>query len=338
MPTPITAVDIGSYTIKIIQASRQNPLEITHVVEVANPIGKVIPDDETSAQALATVIGETFQQYQLSPKDVRLSLPESEVTTKVIEIPALTDAELASAIPFQAEQHIPIPLDDLSLEYQVLFRPDRKDKAQPMRVLMVGTRKSVVDRYVDVFVRCGIEPTMLETDMLAVIRAIEFVDTDPTTVVVHLGATRTNIAIVSQGQLQLVYTLPQAGAVLTRALEVGIPLPVEQAEEYKQLYGLDEMMSQGQVAKVLGPPVQTIVAEIQKALQFYRSEHPNDEPGHVLLTGGTAQLPKLVQSLASQLSKEVLLVAPFANVNGVIPEKNQHAFVVCLGLLKRVGS
>jgi type IV pilus assembly protein PilM len=329
------ALDLGTYTVKAIQGKPGKSIQIERTVEVFNPLGIAIPTDDQTATKLADLLNNMFTDHSLSRTDVRLSLPESLVSTKIISIPPLTDAELASAINWQAEQHIPIPLDELSLEYQVIYRPTKKDKDNMMRVLMVGVRKSVIDRFLDVFLRIGVEPTILETNTLSLLRSLQITPEEPPTMIVHCGASTTDLSITHQGELRFVYTFSSAGQLLTRTIEQAVQLDPKQAEQYKRTYGLDPAQLQGKVREALVPAVRLLILEMQKAMQFFVTQNGSEPIKRVLLSGGTAQLPGLVQHITEQLGVEVLIASPFSVAKGEIPQVNHPSFTVCMGALMR---
>src|SRR5579859_191258 len=329
------AIDIGSYTIKAIQGKPGKAVKISRTVEVFNSVGTAVPADDSTTEKLAALLGDTFRDHNLVRTDVRLSFPESLVSTKVIAIPPLSDAELASAIQWQAEQNIPIPYEELSLEYQVLTRPSREEKGQPMLVLLVGVRKSVVEKYLNVFLQLDIEPTILETQTISLMRAMQFTPEDPVTLMVHMGATTTDMAIVADGQLRFVVTNNNGGQLLTRTIERVLQLDTRQAEQYKRTYGIDETQLQGKLREVLLPVLKLSIVEMQKAMQFFVSQNPTQRVARVVLSGAPAQLPGFVQLLTEQLAAEVLTAAPFAGATGEIPEANQPAFPICMGLMMR---
>jgi type IV pilus assembly protein PilM len=294
-----------------------------------------LPTDDATVSKLSQLIDAVFSDNDLPRTDVRLALPESIVSTKVISIPPLSDAELASAIGWQAEQHIPIPPEELSLEYQVLYRPEKKEDAQ-MRVLLVGTRKRMVERFVGMFNEIGIEPAVLETQMLAIVRSLQFTPEDPTTLIAHIGSSSMNMAIVHHAELQFVISQLNGGQMLTKALETSIGLDAAQAEQYKRSYGLDASQFQGKVKDALLPPVNLLLTEVRKSVQFFVNQNPQESVQRIVLSGGSALLPGLVQHITNELGVEVLVASPFAGAQGTIPENvNPPAMSVCMGLLQR---
>lgn len=332
---PALALDIGTYSIKALSGKPGKSVAVEKVAEVFNTTGLALPTDDASMDKMAALIDAVINDYNLPRSDVRLALPESVVSSKVIEIPPLSDAELASAINWQAEQHIPIPPEELSLEYQVLFRPQKNDKT-PMRVLLVGARKQMIERFVAVFHAIGIEPSLVETQGIALMRSLQFDRTDPNTLVVNLGASSMDILMVYAGEFQFAISHMNGGQLLTRALEQSVGLDAQQAEQYKRTYGLDESQFQGKLSAALLPAVNMLVSELKKSVQFFVNQHPQETVQRVVLAGGTAALPGLVQHVTKELGTEVLVAAPFTGIEANIPENINHAsMAICMGLLMR---
>ncbi len=332
---PAVALDIGTYSIKAVHAKLGKTIEVQRVVEVFNETGIALPTDDLSVSKLKELLEAFFGDNDLPKNDVRLSLPETVVSTKVIEIASLSDAELSSAIGWQAEQYIPIPPEELSLEYQVLYRPAKKENTL-MRVLLIGTRKKMVERYVNMFNEIGIEPSLLETQMVSVIRSLHFTSEDPTTLVVHIGSSNMSLSIVHQGELKFVISQMNGGQMLTKSLEASIGLDSSQAEQYKRSYGLDTTQFQGKVKDALLPAIDILLTEIRKSVQFFVNQNPQSTVQRIVLSGGTALLPGIVQHITNELGVEVLVASPFSGVKGEIPKNVNHpAMSVCVGLLQR---
>jgi len=333
---PATAIDIGTSSIKAISGKPgKNPV-INRVAEIPNTSGVSVPKDNNQASKLLEVVSQLIHDYKLPKTDVRLSLPEEIVSTKVINLPPLSDAELASAIDWQAEQHIPIPLDQLALEYQVLYRPPAKQKDQPMKVLLVGARNNIIEEYVNIFFNLGIQPTVLETQIFSIIRALDFTVDDPASIVVHLGANNIQLTVVHQTEIGLATNKKGGGELLTKAVQQVVSnLTVEQAEEYKKAYGLIDDQLQGKIKDAMLPALNPIGQEIIKTIRFYNNEQPNAHISRIVLTGGLAQMPGIIEYFTQLSGIEVLLAEPFATCSGVTPEKNRQAFIVCSGLMMR---
>lgn len=333
---PATAIDIGTYSIKALAGKPGPNLKIDSYAESLNTLDLAVPHDDPKAEQLMDLLDNFINDNNLPKSDVRLSLPEEVVSTKVIEMPSLSSAELASAINWQAEQHIPIPQDELTLEYQVLFKPPKRSKEQQMRVLLVGTRKSLVERYTNIFLNLGIQPKILETHIFSIIRALGFSQEDPTSMIIHIGASNMQMAVVANAELILALNHRGGGTLLTKTLQQGIEnLDPNQAEQYKRTYGISGEQLQGKIRDILMPSINSLTQQIIKTVRYHDNQNPSSQIRRLVLSGGTAQLPGFLEHLSSTSNLEAVLAAPFATSKGKIPEFNHQAFCVCAGLLMR---
>lgn len=338
----IVGLDIGSYAIKaaVVRKGMGNA-ELLLLGSAYNPVGQFLPSDETSQQKLAVTIKQLFREQKIGSKEVQVTLPESMAYTSVISMPYLSDAELASSIHWEAEQHIPVPIDEVNMEYEVLFKPSKGDVGEKMRVLLVATKKDSVNQLVNLLHMAGLEMTGLETILLSLHRAFLPALTKAQTIMLcHVGALTTDILITQQGEPVLTYTVPTGGLALTRSIEKQLGLPPQQAEEYKRTYGLDLSQLEGKVRQVLVPVANIIVAEMRKAMQYYQTSHQMNTIQTILLSGGSVYLPGLTPFLAEAFGTEVLIANPIeyisAKHNSQLPD-TIAAFSPAIGLAQRAG-
>ncbi|MCA9369958.1 MAG: type IV pilus assembly protein PilM [Pseudomonadales bacterium] len=332
---PAVAIDIGSYTIKTIHAKPGKQPVVERVIETFNSVGSAVPADEPTLERLTQVLSSLWSDNRFPTNDVRLTIPETVVSTKVIAIPPLNDAELASAIQWQAEKHIPIPPDELTLEYQVLYRPEKSSK-ENMRVLLVGARKNNIERYVEMFNAIGIEPTLVETQALSLVRSLGFTPEDPPTLIMHLGAQTMTLVVMRGDELQFVVSHLNGGQLLTKSISQSFSLTAEQAEQYKRTYGLDPSQFQGKVREAILTTMQVLTGEVQKSMQFYANQAGGQTISRVILSGGSAVMPGLVEHITEVLGVETLVAAPFASAKGALPTVLTTAsFGPAMGLLMR---
>ncbi len=213
-------IDIGSYAIKLAVAkSNGATVELQNLAQVYNPVGQFLPADDGDFQKLADAIKSLAYENKAKGKQISATIPESLAYSSVISLPLLSDAELASSIHWEAEQHIPVPLSEINLEYEILFKPKKDAVGEKMRVLLVGAKKDVVERLVLLFQTAGLELFGLETNLLAVYRALHSTLELGSQVVVHMGALSTDVLIVNNGEMAFTYTIHTGGVSLIRAVE-----------------------------------------------------------------------------------------------------------------------
>ena len=309
----MVGIDIGSRTIKIVEVQKEGAsysLVASGVVSYSgSPVEKMT--DEKEFATIGAIIKKLHAEAGVSEKNVTLSIPEPQVFTRTIRFPLLTDAEIASAVKWEAEQYIPIPVAEAIIQHTVLAR-DEKSSPPEVLVLLVAAPRTVIEKYTKIISLAGLVPVAVETELMAVTRALAPVD--KTVIVLDFGANSTNIAIAKNGLLSFSRSIPIAGEAFTRAVSQGLGVTAMQAEEYKKTYGLSQSQLEGKVKTALDPVLRLVVDEIKKAINYYQTEEKGEVPGMVMVSGGTSGMPDIIARLTSLIGMEVVIASPFAKL------------------------
>ncbi len=299
-------LDIGSHTIKLIELGYQgNAFALSAAGSIPTP-----QDTASVAGAVKKLLKETGAKS----RSVQIALPESKVFTRVIEVPALSERELASAIKWEAEQYIPLPLSEVNLDFTVL-RTAAQTGTNKMEVLLVAAPKTLLDHYLSILEAAELTPIGAETEIIATARALGRSTPGAKNILIAaIGAQTTDLAILRGGILSLTRSIPAAGDAMTRAIAQGLDFTPAQAEEYKRTYGLDATRLEGKIVAAAKPIMDSIVGEIRRALAFYQEKYKDKDVQTVVLSGGTARLPGMVIYMAQSLGLEVQLVNPWTGI------------------------
>src|SRR3989344_3473965 len=132
-------LNIGTASIKVVWLSyvKEGFLLDASIIS-PTPSKGMLSESPLDEEEMARTIGTVVANAKIASKFVNVALPENHVYTKVIEMPILSDKELSSAIFWEAEQHIPVPLANITLAWNVLRRPQKTLSNEKMHVLMVG--------------------------------------------------------------------------------------------------------------------------------------------------------------------------------------------------------
>jgi type IV pilus assembly protein PilM len=209
-------LDIGLTKIKALSLSKQNNVFVLNNFSIMpsppkGMLSEALADEEMMAQALK----KTVDSMKIDSKNVNIALSDSQVYTKVIEMPVLSDKELSLAIYWEAERHIPVALSTVSLVWSVLKRPVSSSTDEKMQVLMVGAPIKLIDKYQKVLEMAGLNLNSIETETLAIVRALVTPNLPPT-IIVSIGAISTSLAIIRDGILVLIYSIPVGGNAISR--------------------------------------------------------------------------------------------------------------------------
>ncbi len=305
-------LDVGSHQIKLVKINKSGNQRRLIALGTAPSTQKgILSEAESDLTALASIIKKLHQETKVGVKNVVSSLPQDQVFTQVISLPKLSEDELISALKWEAEQYVPIPLTEVTLTHQVIGQT-QEDGKEKIEVLLAAAPNRLIDRMITVLKTAGLNPLSLELEIMAVARSL-IVPGSEITMVVDLGARATDLAVIENGQIIFVRSITTAGEAFTRAVASGLSLDINQAEAYKKAYGADPEKLEGKMINALMPVIEVMVAEMEKIIQFHQLEKKK-EIKRVVLTGGTASLPDIASFLAKKLNLEIQIGDPFVSV------------------------
>lgn len=318
MAKVLIGLDIGFSSIKVVTLSHESGgAKLLSFGTIAAPQPGIASDLDQDIQAVADAIKKLMSSIKVDTKDVVAALPESKVFTRVIDdLPFLKDNELAPAIRYASEEFIPMPITDVNLYWQVLSRSNVSEKNARTVVFVIASPKNVVERYVKALTLANLKPVALETEIIAATRSLVGDNPySPSTLIIQIGATTTDLAVVSKGLIWLTRSISTGGLALTRTLAQQFNFEMSQAEEYKKVYGMVEDQLEGKVFEALKPIADLIIAEALRVAQAFETKYPHSGIKRVILSGGGAKMPGMVIYFANNLGLEVQEADPWYSVS-----------------------
>jgi type IV pilus assembly protein PilM len=338
----LVGVDVSSTSVKLLELSVKNgrywvesyglsPLVDGSVVE------KNILNQDNVADALERAINIANPQSS----NAAFAVPTSMVIHKVIEMDAdMSDDEREVQIRMDAEQYIPFPLDEVSLDFEVL--PDRLNNPNRVNVLLVATRTENVDSRIEVLDLVGLNPKIADVESYALERSFEvFADTLPIgsnlVGVLDIGHTMTTLSVMQNGKI--IYTREQVfgGKQLTQDVQNRYGLSYDEAGRAKK----DNTLPDDFETEVLLPFLDAVIQQAARSLQFFFSSSQFNEIDHILLAGGNANIPGLAKMMQQKLGYRVTIANPFLQM-GFSPqidlkkiENDAPSLLVACGLALR---
>jgi type IV pilus assembly protein PilM len=338
--TAYFGLDIGSSSIKAVASTLRgtSSFQVDNVGLVVNPAGSIDFGSPVIVEKLKVAVKQLLSESKIKEKRVVVSIAESKVYSRILTMPLMSEAELASAIKWEAEQFVPIPVSEVELDFSVITN-NLAGEDKKMLVYLVAAPKKYLQSMVDFLTSLGLEPIAIESEMVAVTRALTYGVANSTTLIVHIGAMSSVLAIVDGSSLTFSYVIESGGVALTRALSQSLSLPLPQAEEYKRTYGLDETQFEGKVRSGLLIVLDTVVTEIRKAMEYHLSTRKTAVT-RIVLSGGGAYLPSMNAYLSQAFGGiEVLVADPFAAAKpsrGQTLPREKSVYSVATGLSQRI--
>lgn len=317
MPKITVGLDIGFAQIKVVALAKdKNQFKLVSMGSIPSPQPGMISDADTDLEALAGNIKKLFSMSKIDTKEVVAALPESRVFTRIIDdLPYLSDNDLSSAIRYASEEFIPMSLSEVNLNWQVLLRSQAKTANARTVVLVIASPKRMVSKYIKVLQMADLRPSALETETIAVTRSLVGNNPfSPSTLIIQMGATTTDFTAVSKGLIWLTRSISTGGITLTRSLAQHFNFEINQAEQYKKIYGLMEDQLEGKILEALKPIIDIIAGEGKRVIQAFEAKSPHEPVKRVVLSGGGAKMPGLVRYLANLLGLEVQEADPWFSI------------------------
>ncbi len=338
----LIGVDISSTSVKLLELSVKNGRYwVESYALVPLPEGSVVEKNILNPEAIGDALGRALNLANVQSNAAAIAIPTSMVISKTIEMDAdMTDDEREVQIRMDAEQYIPFPLDEVSLDFEVL--PDRLANPNRVNVLLVATRLENVEARSEVLELAGLTPKIADVESFAMENVYKvFADTMPmgvnTVGILDIGHTMTTLSVMQNDKI--IYTREQVfgGKQLTQEIQNRYGLSFEEAGRAKKSRTLPDDYD----VEVLEPFLEAVVQQAARSLQFFFSSSQFNEIDHILLAGGNANIPGLAKLLQQKLGYRVTIANPFLQM-GFSPkidikkvENDASSLLVACGLALR---
>lgn len=311
-------IDIGTSGIKAVQLGLENqrPRLMTYgFIEQANDIIK--NDSPAGRDTVISALKLLLHESHVTTSRAVAALPSFTVFSSIISLPMMSRKELNSAVRWEAKKFVPMPIDELVLDWKLLKENhDAKPNVQApknLRVLITAAPKSLVRRYIEIFKAAGLQITNLETEALALERSL--IGTDPSPVmIVDIGAMATDIVVVVDGIPLINRSIDVGGNTMTKSIAQSLNIDQDRAEQFKRDFGLASGQSNvSQIPKTIEFIVSSIVNEIRFVLNLYRSQSTGPIQ-RIILSGGSSYLMNLPDYLEKIISIKTFIGDPWARI------------------------
>lgn len=337
---PLFGFDIGHGSIKVVQLSvGEKKVFLEGYGSTTFDTSAMVEGEIVNFEIVAAAAKSLFEKGlvgNVNTPRVAASLPVSHSFSRIISLPDMDSSDVLEAIRQEAEQYIPIPIQDLYLDYQLV---EKKDDIQDY--VVAAAPKKVVDSYVQLFEILGLEPAVMEPSILSVTRLVQHAeDSSIPTLVIDCGSNTTDLIIYNREAVRVTGTIKFGGNTITKALMDSMKLNETQATTVKSKYGLEASKRQKEVIDALDIPLKSFVNDIKKIIRYYEDREKDEKVSQIIILGGGANLPGFSTYLTSTLRIATRLCGVWQNVDfdGLQPpnqlESSVYATAAGLALVK----
>lgn len=318
-------VDIGSHQIKAVEiATNSGGWELVNAAVTPCPQGAVKDGVVVNNLEVSQAIRTMLRDAGVKTTGAVCGVSGSQVIVRQVQFPRMPEATLRKSIKYEASKHIASSMDDSIAEFEIVG--DGEEPGQ-MSVWLVAAPREMIESRVRVMESVGLDPLAVDIEAFALIRAlVEFSASDKylheTVALVDMGASHTDVNVVSKGEFALTRNIPIAGDSFTNAIKSLTGGTYEEAEQMKleltRACPLDRIGSEqpeNKTWKVVQPLLDELIREIKRSINYYHSQFPEGNVesfvGKMILTGGSARIPGMDAFISSKLNIPAVIADVF---------------------------
>jgi type IV pilus assembly protein PilM len=329
-------IDFGTHSVKAVELkdiATQTP-KLVNFGSQTTPKGVINSEDKKDQKKLADVLKKVYDDSNIKNRAIVVALPEFSVFTRFLEFPGVKKEELKDAVFYEAKQYIPVPIEEVRMSYVPIGFNETKNAP---RVLLVAAPLKIINTYINIADFAGMDIVAIETESVALGRAMYRATKQKHVVMLDFGANSTDMSIMLDGYLVFSQSISIGSDSLTQAIVNKFNFEYQQAEEYKRNYGVTPNVLEGKIYEVLTPILESIVVEVRRGIEFYKNKTLAPAPTEFLLTGDGALLPGLSDYISQALNVNATIANPWMNIS-VDPKfqdiiaKSGPSYSVAIGL------
>ncbi|HTA96738.1 MAG TPA: type IV pilus assembly protein PilM [Solirubrobacteraceae bacterium] len=324
----LVGLDIQPGYVSAVQARVNGSIQVQKAAGAALPPDTMREGEVLDGTALADTLREMFRDSKLD-KRVRIGVANQRTVLRTLELPPLTDRkELATAVRFQAEDQVPMPLDNAVLDFHALGVIDTPAGPR-QRVIVVAAQRDMVERLIAAVRAAGLRPEGVDLSAFALIRSLHRADEDHAGRVLYLnigGLTNMAIAegtvcrftrVIGGGLESMAADIAERNSIkLTEARELLAAVDLDAPSSVAPSLYADSAPQEPQpsdpvpvapqkpaidVRPVLSSGVREIAGEVRNSLDFHRSQDGGGEVSSIVLSGSALQISGFARALQSEL-------------------------------------
>ena len=334
------ALDIGTNSIRMIQLSGNTEKGWTLDKFAYVPVDQKITkdDSETGKRKLGEIILGAREQAGIKTKNIAIGLPARKSYTAIIEVPNAPQRELTQTVKYEADQYVPMSVDEAKIDFAVLgISPNDAKKAE---ILLSSTDNAYAESVMESVEQLGLNVIAQEPEPIAMVRALAPVGVQDARMIIDLGETSTDLVVMYQGSPRLVRSIPGGLLSFVRTVENSLKVRDDQARQFILKFGLAQDKLEGKVFEALKSTLEGFAMEMTKSVRFFQNRYVGAQVGGIVLSGFSGIIPFMAEYIEMQTGVATTQGNPWQYVK-VTPAQQQmllpvaSEFAVAIGLAER---
>ena len=342
-----TAIDIGTDSIKGVRFKRKSKgLFIDRIAVKHLPYDSIIDGTIVDEAVVSNRLKELVQELKCGGDKIITTIPNNNLIIRNMELPEMEDDNrLAEAIKWESEDHLPFPVESAVEDFKILSREDNR-----VQVLLVATKRDVIDNVMNVFERISIIPSVINIQPMALLSIADYQDLiEDTVAIIDIGAAGTRVVIGDRRNIYLSRNIDIGGNEFTRIIMEEDKLNYNEAENIKKRNGLPEEDEIGENFELAISQIATtglgeshsllvlarnLADQIERSLDYYNVKY-RKKVDKIFISGGGAKLKRLKNIIEDRIGRDMFSLDPFINIGckkGIDLRAEELAVAIGLGI------
>ena len=317
-------MDIGTHSIKLVRLKKgKKGFELLNFGIMPLPPETIVDETIEKPEVVTAAIKNLLKMEKIKTKDVVIAVSGQSLVIKKINVPKMTEDELAESIRVEAEQYLPFDIEEVNVDFQIIKeitseKGEKEEEGEPkttMDVLLVAVRKEMIGDRRKPILDAGLKPVIIDLDVFAIENGYELnygVPHGEVVALIDMGATFTNVNILVDGVTEVTRDIPGGGNRINHELQKNFNTDHEGAEKLKMGIGLNGV-SEKDVANTITTVLGELSHEINKMFHdFIKSTEKNIN--RVILSGGCARIPGIEKILTENFDIPTEIMDPYKNI------------------------
>jgi type IV pilus assembly protein PilM len=353
------ALETNTFRLVQLKQAAGAPI-LTHYSSIDVPVGAVVEDEVVDVDVAAQTLARLWKGANVSSQKIVVGIANQKVVIRLVSLPYMEKNELKKAIHYQAQDFIPIPIEEAIIDFDIVGEFTNEDNEHMIEVLLVAAQKDMIENLMNALNGAGLKPRVIDVSSLALVRVL----IDKPSVVpdnegealalVNIGSGVTNIVVEESGKPRFTRVAPLAGNNFTQRVAETLNVSFKEANELKAKVGLPSLAGEAQqiegvdaekvkqIQDGLAKELNKFIGEIRRSIDYYLTQRPGVKSiQDIIVSGNGAKMKNLLPHLERGLQVNVQVGHPLEKVK-LGPKLSQESvsseelgMSICLGLALR---
>lgn len=360
---PPVGLDIGTNTFRVaqLQSAPEKPV-LGAYGSLGVPVGAVIEGEIVDVEAVSQTLTQLWKNTGFTNKRVVIGVANQKVVVRLVELPFMDKSELRGALQYQAQDYIPIPIEEAILDFQIVGDFLTENEERMIQVLLVAAQKDMVGSHVAAAEGAGLRPVAIDVSSFAIVRSLlpapgAFLGESPeqptAIALINIAAGTTNIVVVEKHSPRFTRVSSIGGNSFSEAVSEHLGISIDEAEDLKRRAGLplpgseveggaEDAENLMHVQQILDQEFGKFIAEARRSLDYYLAQTTQvGSIDKVILSGSGSLLRNLPERLrlelqiAVEVGNPLIRVEPGRGIKMEDLERDTLSMAICVGLALR---